>query len=53
MMGYVPQVAVPTFNYTVRDYVVMGRAPHIGLLGTPSEEEYARADDAIREMGIE
>ena len=53
MMGYVPQVAVPTFNYTVRDYVVMGRAPHIGLLGTPSEEEYARADAAIREMGIE
>ena len=52
-MGYVPQLSMPTFNYTVRDYVVMGRAPHIGLMGTPSDEEYAVADRIIRKMGIE
>jgi ABC-type cobalamin/Fe3+-siderophores transport systems, ATPase components len=53
LMGYVPQLSMPTFNYTVRDYVVMGRAPYIGLMGTPNDGEYAVADRVIREMGIE
>ncbi len=53
LMGYVPQLSSPAFNYTVRDYVVMGRAPYIGLMGVPGEEEYAAADRAIEKMSIE
>ena len=52
VMGYVPQISVPTFSYTVRDYVVMGRAPHMGLLNVPGREEYAKADEALEKMGI-
>jgi iron complex transport system ATP-binding protein len=52
IIGYVPQSYVPTYGYTVRDYVVMGRAPYIGILGSPGKKEYALAEAAIDKMGI-
>ena len=51
-MGYVPQISTPAFSYTVRDFVVMGRAPHLGLLKVPGDEEYAIADEVLEYMGI-
>jgi iron complex transport system ATP-binding protein len=53
VLGYVPQVYVPTFSYAVRDYVVMGRAPHMGLLSVPGEAEYQKVDAVLKRMGIE
>lgn len=52
-LGYVPQISVPAFAYTVRDYVVMGRAPYMGLLSVPGDREYEIADRALARMGIE
>ncbi len=52
IMGYVPQISVPSFHYTVRDYIVMGRAPHIGLLGVPGDEEYAKTEAVMERMEI-
>lgn len=52
VMGYVPQISVPAFSYKVRDYIVMGRAPHMGLLKVPGDEEYAMADEIMQYMGI-
>lgn len=52
LMGYVPQISNPTFEYTVRDYVVMGRAPHLGLLDVPGKTEYDKADEVLERMGI-
>ena len=52
IMGYVPQISTLAFSYTVRDYVVMGRAPHLGLLKVPGEAEYALADEVMDDMGI-
>jgi iron complex transport system ATP-binding protein len=51
-IGYVPQMSVLSYGYTVRDYVVMGRAPYIGTFGIPKEKEYEIADNALAKMDI-
>lgn len=53
IMGYVPQISSQTFSLTVRDYVVMGRAPYMGVLNTPGNAEYEKADKAIEKMNIQ
>lgn len=52
VVGYVPQNPASVYGYTVRDFVVMGRAPHIGILAKPGRRDYAMADAAIDAMGI-
>ena len=49
-IGYVPQVRSQTYAFTVREYVTMGRTPHIGLLGTPSDHDYAVAEAALERI---
>ena len=53
ILGYVPQNHTAAYAYKVRDFVVMGRAPHLGMLQKPSEKDYAIADEVIRELGID
>ena len=52
VIGYVPQSQLPIYGYSVRDFVVMGRAPYIGVMSTPGESDYRLADEAIESMGI-
>lgn len=52
-IGYVRQHISVTYGYTVREYLVMGAAPRIGMFSTPKEEDYARAEQAIRDLGLE
>lgn len=52
MIGYVPQIATQEFSLSVRDFVVMGRAPYMGVLSIPGNKEYEIADNAIERMGI-
>ncbi|GHU49325.1 iron ABC transporter ATP-binding protein [Spirochaetia bacterium] len=52
IIGYVPQLYTLSFGYSVRDYVVMGRAPYTGVFATPGEKEYEQADTALERMGI-
>jgi iron complex transport system ATP-binding protein len=42
-IGYVPQLFHAAFAYSVLDIVLMGRARHIGLFGSPSAADYAVA----------
>lgn len=51
-IGFVPQVLGSVFSYSVLEYVVMGRAPHISSIQKPSKEDYRIAYDAIDAMGI-
>lgn len=53
VIGYVPQIIVPSFDFSVLEYVVTGCAPHMGTLSRPKQEHYDIAMDAIRRMGIE
>ncbi|MDO4616245.1 MAG: ABC transporter ATP-binding protein [Lachnospiraceae bacterium] len=51
-IGYVPQIHTPAYGYEVRDFVVMGRAPHLGLLEKPSKKDYELVDQVLEEFGI-
>ena len=51
-VDYVPQLQNSTCRFTVRDYVVMGRAPYLGLLHSPGPADYAQADHALERMNI-
>lgn len=52
IIGYVPQIIVPTFSYTVLDYVVTGCAPHIGTFERPKQIHFDEALAALDKMGI-
>jgi iron complex transport system ATP-binding protein len=52
IIGYVPQSHTPVYGYTVRDFVVMGRAPYIGIFASPGKREYEIAEGAMVTMGI-
>ncbi|MDH7510686.1 MAG: ABC transporter ATP-binding protein [Methanolinea sp.] len=63
LVGLVPQASAPGFEYSVRDVVMMGRYPHIGMFGgeTPADRDAVRkamevtgiaplADRSVREI---
>ena len=53
IVGYVPQMHTPAFDYTVLDFVVMGCAPKTGTFSRPGKEEESMCMDILRSMGIE
>jgi iron complex transport system ATP-binding protein len=46
-MGLVPQLERIPFPFTVDEYVLMGRSPHIGMLGTPNHEDHHRVNQVL------
>lgn len=52
-VAYVPQTSAVSYAYKVLDYVLMGRAPHLGLLQQPDADDRARALAALELLGIE
>ena len=52
LIGYVPQMHTAAYGYAVRDFVVMGRAPHLGFLKQPSAADFALVDETLEELGI-
>ena len=51
-LGYVPQTTQLAFPYLVRDVVAMGRARHLGLLGTLRARDHAAITAAMEQTGI-
>lgn len=51
-LGYVPQSLSSAFPLPVRDIVVMGRATHIHIFSSPSEEDMEIAEAAMKKIGI-
>ena len=52
LVGFVPQMHVPAFDYRVIDFVLMGRAPHTGLFSRPSIEEEQHCREVLENMGL-
>lgn len=52
LIGLIPQMHTPAFAYTVREMVLMGRAPHLGWFGSPSRADYMMADEALEQVGL-
>ncbi len=53
MMALVPQAEHTPFDYTVLEYVLMGRAPHLPPLDLPSAQDTEIARNALAQVGIE
>lgn len=51
-LGYVPQIQNPAFDYSVREYLVMGRNPYIGELKSPTAEDYKIVEDVLEEFHL-
>ena len=52
-VGIIPQLHIPAFAYSVREMVLMGRAPHLRLLASPSAADRAIAEAALESMGLQ
>jgi iron complex transport system ATP-binding protein len=52
VLAWVPQVFEPAFGFSGLELVTMGRSPHLGLWGLPSEADLSRARMCMEEMGI-
>ncbi|MCL2391659.1 MAG: ABC transporter ATP-binding protein [Oscillospiraceae bacterium] len=48
----VTQKVSSVFDFTVREYVVMGCAPRISPFGNPSKKDYADAEKVMEDIGI-
>lgn len=53
LIGYVPQIHTPAFDYKVQDFVLMGRAPKIGVFSSPGKEDEELCMNVLRSMGID
>jgi iron complex transport system ATP-binding protein len=50
-VAWVPQVFEPGSGFTGLELVAMGRAPHLGLWGLPSDSDLVGARNALAELG--
>ena len=53
MMGLVPQTEHIPFEYSVVEYVLLGRAPHLEPLETPGPDDVDRALAALSRVGLQ
>ncbi len=53
LMALVPQAEHTPFDYTVLEYVLMGRAPHLSPLEMPSAADTEIARSALQQVGLE
>ncbi len=46
-IAYVPQMASSTYDYTVFEYLLLGRASHLGLIERPSKRDYQIVESVL------
>ena len=51
-MGLVPQSEHTPFEYSLLEYVLLGRAPYLHPLAMPEASDYARAQAALERVGM-
>lgn len=51
-IGYVPQQNEVVFPFTVLDFVVMGRAPHLSMFASPGADDIKLAKESLAMVGI-
>jgi iron complex transport system ATP-binding protein len=52
IVAYVPQEHSLAFNYSVRDFVLMGRAAYHALFSVPSDRDVTIAEEALEFVGL-
>lgn len=53
LAGFVPQSHEPSFGYSVMDFVLLGRAPKMGIFGRPGELDEALCLDILSSLGLQ
>ncbi len=53
LIGLVSQNEYIPFNFSVLEYVLLGRAPHLQLLQTPRESDLAIVEQVLVEIGLD
>ncbi|OAQ20051.1 ABC transporter ATP-binding protein [Thermosulfurimonas dismutans] len=53
LLAYVPQSYHPVFPYTVLEFVLLGRTPHLGFLSRPGKRDEIKAREVLRSLGLE
>ena len=51
-VGYVPQMGQTVFPFSVFEFVLMGRAPHVSLFKSPGHEDNCMTERALKKAGI-
>lgn len=51
-IAYVPQKSEVSFDYSVREFTVMGRTAYTGIFSTPSKEDYKIVENALEKLGV-
>lgn len=51
-MALVPQTERISFEYSILDYVVLGRTPYLAPLAMPSPDDYRLGMEAIEQVGL-
>lgn len=52
VVGLVPQFEHVAFEYSVEEYVLMGRAPHLGMLELPTPSDRRLAVESLNQLGL-
>jgi len=52
LIGLVPQGERIAFNFSVFEYVMMGRAPHLGTLSTPTSGDEHVVETSLKQAGL-
>ncbi|MCF6466156.1 ABC transporter ATP-binding protein [Clostridium sp. Cult2] len=51
-ISYIPQSFSSTFQYKVKDIVLMGRTPYLNIISSPSKEDMIIAEEAMEKLNI-
>jgi iron complex transport system ATP-binding protein len=51
-IGYVPQGLTSAFPFRIKDIIIMGRAPHLSILASPSRSDMGIAYKAMETVGV-
>lgn len=51
-IAYVPQKISVPFDYSVRDFVVMGRTAHLSMLQQPGIKDYEKVESSLEKLGV-
>ncbi|MEM2103769.1 MAG: ABC transporter ATP-binding protein [Candidatus Bathyarchaeia archaeon] len=52
MIAWVPQEEDSLFPYTVLDYIIMGRTPHLGFFSMPNDKDEETAENVLTQLGL-